>query len=143
MVMITGATGVGKSTQVPKLYLYSLKMIDHNYNGKIACSVPRIMPVKNNAERWKLMDEKLTNSSELSANQLADLYIQLTDDLSYARTFYPQSNTTIYLNQLAARTHRKVYKNKRELYKILLHFLPLLVLYPRQRSTFVLFLRWK
>ena len=56
MVMITGATGVGKSTQVPKLYLYSLKMIDHNYNGKIACSVPRIMPVRNNAERisWEL-----------------------------------------------------------------------------------------
>lgn len=70
--------------------------------------------VKNNAERWKLIDEKLTNSSELSANQVADLYIQLTDDLSYARTFYPQSNTTIYLNQLAARTHRKVYKNKKE-----------------------------
>lgn len=56
MVMITGATGQGKSTQVPKLYLYSLKMIDHNYNGKIVCTVPRIMPVKNNADRisWEL-----------------------------------------------------------------------------------------
>lgn len=70
--------------------------------------------VKNNAERWKLIDDQLSQTENLSANEMADLYVQLTDDLSYARTFYPNSNTSLYLNQLAARTHRSIYKNKKE-----------------------------
>ena len=44
IIYVTGSTGVGKSTQVPKLLLYSLKMIDYNYEGKIICTQPRIPP---------------------------------------------------------------------------------------------------
>lgn len=47
---ITGSTGVGKSTQVPKLLLYSQKMLDYNANGKIICTQPRIPPTVSNAE---------------------------------------------------------------------------------------------
>lgn len=47
-------------------------------------------------------------------DRLARLYIQLTDDLAYARTFYPASKVTKYLNGLAARTHLAIYKNKKE-----------------------------
>ena len=50
IIYVTGSTGVGKSTQIPKLLLYSLKMIDYNYRGKIICSQPRIPPTKGNAE---------------------------------------------------------------------------------------------
>jgi len=46
VIYVTGGTGVGKSTQVPKLLLYSLKMIDYNYNGKIMCTQPRIPPTR-------------------------------------------------------------------------------------------------
>jgi uncharacterized membrane protein SpoIIM required for sporulation len=38
----------------------------------------------------------------------------LTDDLAYARTFYPKSQVVRYLNGLAARTHLAIYKNKKE-----------------------------
>jgi hypothetical protein len=41
IMYVTGGTGVGKSSQVPKLLLYALKMIDHQLYGKISCSVPR------------------------------------------------------------------------------------------------------
>ena len=51
---VTGATGVGKSTQIPKLLLYSLKMINYKYNGKIVCTQPRIPPTKKNAETVSL-----------------------------------------------------------------------------------------
>jgi hypothetical protein len=51
VIYITGATGQGKSTQVPKLFLYSLKMIDRNERGKIICSQPRINPVIGNSEQ--------------------------------------------------------------------------------------------
>jgi len=38
---ITAATGVGKSTEVPKLYLYYLKSIDRIDNGTVVITVPR------------------------------------------------------------------------------------------------------
>lgn len=44
IIYVTGSTGVGKSSQVPKLLLYALKMIDYKYNGKIVCTQPRISP---------------------------------------------------------------------------------------------------
>ena len=50
IIYITGGTGVGKSTQIPKLLLYALKMIDYKINGKIACTQPRISPTKDNAK---------------------------------------------------------------------------------------------
>lgn len=50
ILFITGATGVGKSTQIPKLLLYSLKALNYNITGKIVCTEPRIDPTKSNAE---------------------------------------------------------------------------------------------
>lgn len=47
-------------------------------------------------------------------DELAQLYIEVTDDLSYARTFYPKGSSTKYLNQLAQRSHQTIYKNKKE-----------------------------
>lgn len=38
---ITGSTGAGKSTEVPKLYMYYLKSIDRNDNGTVIITVPR------------------------------------------------------------------------------------------------------
>ena len=49
VMYITGATGQGKSTQVPKLYLYGLKSLLYKNNGKIFCTVPRVDPVLENA----------------------------------------------------------------------------------------------
>jgi hypothetical protein len=48
---ITGATGVGKSTEIPKLFLYYSKAIGFIQNPKIICSQPRIGPVSKSAER--------------------------------------------------------------------------------------------
>jgi len=45
---------------------------------------------------------------------LAESFILLTDDLSYARTFYPSSDIVKYLNELAFRAHLLIYKNKKE-----------------------------
>ena len=48
VMYVTGATGQGKSTQVPKLYLYGLKSFLYKNNGKVICTVPRIGPVLEN-----------------------------------------------------------------------------------------------
>lgn len=48
VMLVTGATGLGKSTQVPKLLWYGLRIIEHK-QGKIICSVPRINVCRDNA----------------------------------------------------------------------------------------------
>lgn len=70
--------------------------------------------LKQNADRWKEFESLLAKSGRTDPDQLADLFVQLTDDLSYARTFYPSSKTTQYLNTLAMRVHQAIYRNKRE-----------------------------
>jgi len=50
VIYVTGSTGVGKSSQIPKLIMYSQKMIDYNTNGKIICSQPRIPPTYESAQ---------------------------------------------------------------------------------------------
>ncbi len=70
--------------------------------------------VKINKTKWKLFEDVLYKKRRLSPGKLADLYIEITDDLSYAKTFYPNSTTQNYLNGIASAAHRKIYKNKRE-----------------------------
>jgi uncharacterized membrane protein SpoIIM required for sporulation len=66
--------------------------------------------VKRNSERWKLYEEiPAVDPDELTAR-----FITLTDDLSYARTFYPGSTVLRYLNGLTSQTHGKLYSNKSE-----------------------------
>jgi len=66
--------------------------------------------VKQNSERWKQYERMEASGPD----ELAESFIAITDDLAYAKTFYPKSNTTKYLNGLAARFHQSIYKNKKE-----------------------------
>lgn len=49
IIYITGATGVGKSTQTPKLLLYGLKAFDYKVNATIAGTQPRVPPTESTA----------------------------------------------------------------------------------------------
>ena len=51
IMFVTGSTGTGKSTQIPKLALYCLKMYDYRMDGRIVCTEPRIPPTQENAKR--------------------------------------------------------------------------------------------
>ena len=66
--------------------------------------------VKQNAEQWKSFELEPTNDPD----ELAERFIKITDDLAYAKTFYPKSKTTVYMNGLAAKLHQSIYKNKKE-----------------------------
>jgi uncharacterized membrane protein SpoIIM required for sporulation len=70
--------------------------------------------LKKNAEKWKEVEAFLSSKENVNPDKLADLFIQLTDDLSYSRTFYPGSKTTQYLNSLTAKVHQSIYKSKKE-----------------------------
>ena len=70
--------------------------------------------LKINSEKWSKYESIIISHQSSSPDQLADLYIEITDDLSYARTYYPESKTEQYLNSLASKVHGLIYKNKRE-----------------------------
>jgi uncharacterized membrane protein SpoIIM required for sporulation len=69
--------------------------------------------LKENAETWKKFEQNL-DSKNVDPDVLAEQFIRISDDLSYARTYYPGSQTTKYLNSLATKVHLRIYKNKKE-----------------------------
>lgn len=66
--------------------------------------------IRKNKLKWKSFETQQASSPD----ELAERFIELTDDLAYARTFYPESDTTAYLNTLTGRSHQAIYKNKKE-----------------------------
>ncbi|MFM2362122.1 MAG: hypothetical protein RLZZ316_1024 [Bacteroidota bacterium] len=66
--------------------------------------------LKQNKDRWQQYERVPTNNPD----ELAERFVQLTDDLAYAKTFYPKSKTVLYLNGLASKFHLAIYKNRKE-----------------------------
>ena len=76
--------------------------------------------IRRNADKWRDMEQNPTRDPD----ELTDRFVELTDDLSYARTFYPNAKVTRYLNGLTAQMHRGLMQNR-----------------PDDRSRFITF--WK
>ncbi len=69
--------------------------------------------INQNKEKWSRF-EKLYESQANDPEELSDLYMDITDDLSYAQTFYRRRTVRVYLNQLAQRVYTGVHKQKGE-----------------------------
>ncbi|MBC6999975.1 stage II sporulation protein M [Cytophaga sp. FL35] len=99
--------------------------------------------VKQNKDKWATFENALAKKTKLPPDKLSDLYIEITDHLSYAKTFYTGSNTELYLNSLASQAHQKIYKTKKEPKNRVLEFwkteFPLLF-YFYQRELLIAFL---
>ncbi|TRX72212.1 stage II sporulation protein M [Carboxylicivirga sp. M1479] len=70
--------------------------------------------INRNQARWGEFEKQLKKPSKINPDTLADQFIQLTDDLAFARTFYPRTHTLAYLNSLSQKAHQEIYRNKRE-----------------------------
>lgn len=68
--------------------------------------------LQKNMGKWKGYEQQLARPGD--PDMLAASFIELTDDLAFARTFYPGSRTTDYLNGLTAGFHQKLYRHRRE-----------------------------
>jgi len=70
--------------------------------------------VKRNSGKWQRLEQLVAGrGTDITPDETSALYIELNDDLSYARTFYPGAQVTAYLNTLAAGMHRHIYRNQR------------------------------
>ena len=78
--------------------------------------------IKQNKQKWLDFEEQIFATKVNNPDDLASLYIHLINDLSYAQTYYPKSKTILYLNNLAAKSFQKIYKNKKEDKNEIIHF---------------------
>ena len=68
--------------------------------------------IEQNKEKWADFEQMLRENRH-DPDKLNNLFVQITDDLSYARTFYPNRSVRMYLNSLAQRIFHRVYRGKR------------------------------
>jgi uncharacterized membrane protein SpoIIM required for sporulation len=66
--------------------------------------------IKKNRDRW-LKNQHLPAED---ADEMAKDFTQLVDDLAYAKTFYPSSKVTQYINSEASKIYLSIYKNRKE-----------------------------
>jgi uncharacterized membrane protein SpoIIM required for sporulation len=87
--------------------------------------------IKTNKDKWLEFEQAIFGKAKKNPDEMANLYIQLMNDLSYAQTYYAKSKTVVYLNYLASQIYQKIYKTKRTESNRLLYFfkteVPLLV----------------
>lgn len=101
--------------------------------------------IRQNQEKWKEFEDIL-NEEKKDPDKLSNLFVQIIDDLSFSRTFYPNRYVRVYLNNLAQRTFLSIYKNKKEKRGRVFHFwreeLPLLVYQSRMEFllSFIVFI---
>lgn len=74
--------------------------------------------IKKHKDRW----ERVEHGVATDPDQLAKDFTQLVDDLAYAKTFYPTSRVTHYINALASRIYLGIYQNRKERTNRLLQF---------------------
>lgn len=78
------------------------------------------------------------------ADEMAKDFTQLVDDLAYAKTFYPSSKVTHYINTEASKIYLSIYRNRKEESNRLISFwkydLPLTIAKHRKTMIFSLIL---
>ena len=78
--------------------------------------------IRNNIDKWQRAEIVIDDAASQSPDVLADTYIELTSDLAFAQTHYPNSRITLYLNNLSSALHNSIYRNKREKWSRLVTF---------------------
>jgi uncharacterized membrane protein SpoIIM required for sporulation len=108
------------------------------------CSISKALReglfIKKNKSRW----ERIRQDEAMDADETARDFVHLLDDLSYAKTFYPGSRVTKYINALASRIYLGIYQNRKEENNLLLRFwkygVPLTVYKHRRVMLFSFFI---
>ena len=68
--------------------------------------------ISQNKDKWRKFEE-LNKSQDSNPDELSELFVEITEDLSYARTFYPRRSVRVYLNGMAQNVFTSLYKIKK------------------------------
>ncbi len=68
--------------------------------------------INQNKQKWDEF-ERMLDRNDSDPEKMSELFVQVTDDLSYSRTFYPNRSVRVYLNSIAQSIFLGLYKNKK------------------------------
>src|SRR3972149_2824273 len=101
--------------------------------------------IRQNKDKWQEFEKHLA-SSKKDPDKLSNLFVQITDDLSYSRTFYPNRSVRVYLNNIAQKVFQKIYRNRTSKRRRFVEFwkdeLPAIIWESRKELTLAFILFW-
>ena len=78
--------------------------------------------IRQNISKWRGAEIVVETAGDSDATELADTYIDVSSDLAFAQTHYPESKITVYLNNLASALHNEIYRSHHYRWSRLLTF---------------------
>lgn len=69
--------------------------------------------IAQNKKKWARFEKLAANKSN-DPDEVSELFTEITEDLSYARTFYPRRSVRVYLNQLSQGVFTSLYKQRKQ-----------------------------
>ena len=71
--------------------------------------------IKQNIKKWRHYEATISSAlGKTMPDELAEMYTDLTSDLAFAQTQFPDSHVTQLLNDLTVRLHGEIYKGRQE-----------------------------
>jgi len=97
VIFVTGATGQGKSTEVPKLLYYAVKAVNLNFSARVVSTQPTVIPTIKNA---KIISTNLGVPIEINNYPTTSSYLQYsTQDKKHLIT-----GSQTYIKEVTDRT---------------------------------------
>lgn len=77
--------------------------------------------IEQNKEKWNEFEQLLKSKSK-NPDKISKLYVEITEDLSFAKTYYPNRLVKQYLNGLSQKLYLSLYKNRKKPFERLKFF---------------------
>ena len=78
--------------------------------------------IKQNISKWHQYEDVLTFGGEQTPTEISEMYLDLSSDLAFAQSHYPNAEITSYLNDLTLKLHNVVYNEKHENWRRIITF---------------------
>ena len=78
--------------------------------------------IKQNIDKWRNYEYMISRGQYESPSHKADIYIDVSSDLSFAQSHYPHAEITSYLNALTVKLHNEIYNEKHESWRRIVTF---------------------
>lgn len=71
--------------------------------------------IKQNSQTWRSLEENLSRKGRMSSHRdMGEDFVRLSEDLSYAQTYYPRRTVRLYLNGLAQKMYKRVFNARQQ-----------------------------
>ncbi len=78
--------------------------------------------IKQNISKWRDYEYMISRDQYESPSHKADVYVDVSSDLAFAQSHYPNAEITSYLNDLTVKLHNELYKEKHENWRRIITF---------------------